>query len=482
MWHRDAGSRHAVCVAAVLAALGSLPAKAQSLDEALAAAYTNNPSLNSQRAATRATDEYVPIALSSYRPQIFASADAGVTWLENKGPITAFRTVPITPDNPDGLQQVRFRGVSQSTLKPYGAGVTISQTLYDGLRTANSVRGAESQVKGQRELLRNTEQLVLLDAVTAYMNVLQNSALLELQRQNLEALQEELRSTRDRFAVGEVTRTDVAQAEASVANAQSELALAESNLNSARATFYRVIGLQPKKLAPGRPIDKLLPKVLDAAVQSGITQHPAVKAAMFAVDQAMANVKVAEGALQPTLSLNGQVSQDYNVSPNVDRQSTAAVALNLSVPIYQGGGEYATIRQAKETLGQFRMEVDVNRDQVRANVVQFWGALEAAKAAIESAQASVAANEIALKGVREEWRVGQRTTLDVLNAQTALFNARASLVIAQRDRVVASYGVLSASGKLSAVNLGLKVAVYNPKVHYDQVRDAWIGVRTPDGK
>jgi outer membrane protein len=469
MWVSTTGGK-VVAWAAVAFFVGiTVPAKAQTLDQALSAAYRNNPTLNSQRAATRATDEYVPIALAGYRPQIFGSAYVGAQWAETR-----------LDSGYAALQGSSSLSVAKTY--PTGVGITISQTIYNGLRTANSVRSAESQVRGQRELLRNTEQLVLLDAATAYMNVLQNAALVELQKQNLEALREELRAARDRFSVGEITRTDVAQAEASVANAQSELALAESNLNTANAVFYQVIGLRPTKLSPGRPIDRLLPRSEKLAVESGLTRHPAVKSAEFAVDAGLSNVKVAEAALSPTLTLNGSASSDYNSSLSVSRQTSAAATLNLSVPIYQGGSEYATIRQAKETLGQLRIEVDVNREQVRANVVQYWGALEAAKAAIESAQAAVAANEIALRGVREEWRVGQRTTLDVLNAQTALFDARASLVIAQRDRVVASYAVLSASGHLSAVKLGLKVPVYNPQIHYDQVRDAWSGVRTPGGQ
>ncbi|WP_425531990.1 TolC family outer membrane protein [Ancylobacter koreensis] len=469
MWLSATGGK-VVAFAAVIFAMGiSVPATAQTLEQALVAAYRNNPTLNSQRAATRATDEYVPIALSGYRPQIFGSAYAGQQWTE-------------TRLDPGSAAALSGGSLSVTKTSPTGFGITISQTIYNGLATANSVRSAESQVRGQRELLRNTEQLVLLDASTAYMNVLQNAALVDLQKQNLEALKEELRAARDRFSVGEITRTDVAQAEASVANAQSDLALADSNLNTANAVFFRVIGLKPVKLSPGRPIDRLLPRNLDAAIAQGIGHHPAVKAAEFAVDAGLSNVKVAEAALSPTLSLNGSASSDYNSSTNTERQTSAAATLNLTVPIYQGGAEYATIRQSKETLGQLRIEVDVNRDQVRSNVVQYWGALEAAKAAIESAQASVAANEIALRGVREEWRVGQRTTLDVLNAQTALFDARASLVIAQRDRVVASYAVLSASGELNAVRLGLKVPVYNPQVHYNQVRDAWIGVRTPGGQ
>ncbi|MBS7546290.1 TolC family outer membrane protein [Ancylobacter oerskovii] len=469
MWLDATGGRLVASAITVFVIGTSLPAAAQTLDQALVSAYNSNPTLNSQRAATRATDEYVPIALGGYRPQVFGTASIGAEWTETRiGAATARLTGVPT--------------VSNNTLFPSGFGVTISQTIYDGLRTANSVRGAESQVRGQRELLRNTEQLVLLDGVTAYMNVLQNSALVELQKQNLAALQEELRAARDRFAVGEITRTDVAQAEASVANAQSLLSQAQSNLTTSQAVFFQVTGLKANKLSPGRPIDPMLPKNVDTAIQMGLGRHPAVKAAEFAVDASMSNVKVAESALSPQLSLQGTAGSNYNSSTTIERATSATASLNLTVPIYQGGSEFATIRQTKELLSQSRIEVDVNRDQVRANVVQYWGALVAAKDAIESAQASVAANEIALRGVREEWRVGQRTTLDVLNAQTALFNARASLVIAQRDRVVASYAVLSSVGELNSTKLSLKVATYNPKIHYNQVRDAWIGVRTPGGQ
>ncbi|MCB4770087.1 TolC family outer membrane protein [Ancylobacter sp. Lp-2] len=471
MWLDATGGRLVASAIAVFVIGTSLPAAAQTLDQALVSAYSGNPTLNSQRAATRATDEYVPIALGGYRPQVFGSASIGAQWSETR--VSSGSAAALLNNG---------NTISNSRLFPSGFGITISQTIYDGLRTANSVRGAESQVRGQRELLRNTEQLVLLDGVTAYMNVLQNSALVELQKQNLAALQEELRAARDRFAVGEITRTDVAQAEASVANAQSLLSQAQSNLTTSQAVFFQVTGLKAVKLSPGRPIDPMLPKNVDAAIQLGLGHHPAVKAAEFAVDASMSNVKVAESALSPQLTLNGAAASNYNSSSTAERATSAAATLNLSVPIYQGGGEFATIRQSKELLSQSRIEVDVNRDQVRANVVQYWGALVASKDAIESAQASVAANEIALRGVREEWRVGQRTTLDVLNAQTALFNARASLVIAQRDRVVASYAVLSAIGDLNSAKLRLKVATYNPKIHYDQVRDAWIGVRTPGGQ
>lgn len=448
-------------VTAVTVAAFSSNVSAQSLDAALAAAYINNPSLNSQRAGTRAVDENVPQALSGYRPTVNGNISVGGQYARN---------------NQQGA-------VYDGTLIPRQYSLTMTQTIFNGLLTANTTRKAESQVKGSRETLRNTEQTVMLNAVTAYMNVILGNALLELQQQNLAALQQELRATRDRFNVGEVTRTDVAQAEARVAQAQYSVAQAVANLSSYKATYRQVIGVEPGKLnSPGSTIERKIPASVDGVMSVATKDHPAVLASQYAVDAANFQVRMAESNLAPTLSLQGSLSQSYDQSATVDSTSAAAVTLNLTVPIYQGGSEYSAIRQAKEYLSQARIEVDVNRDAVRTNAVQYWGALVAAKAQIESAQAQVAANTLALEGVREEWRVGQRTTTDVLNAQTDLTNSKSALVQAQRDRVVAAYSLISVIGKLDAVNLGLKVPVYNPKVHYDQVRDSWIGLRTPDGK
>jgi len=446
-------------VALSIAASGT-GASAQPLDAALAAAYVNNPTLNAQRAGTRATDEKVPQALSGYRPTLFGSIEAGREY-----------------------QRIRSDGTAvQKGLWPSVFALTATYNLFNGFQTANTTRNAEMQVRGSRETLRNTEQTVLLDGATAYMNVIQAIALLDLQRQNLAALEQELRATRDRFNVGEVTRTDVAQAEARVADAQYQVSQAVANLSSARAVYRQVIGVEPGKLNTPRSIESMLPGSLDRVIAAGLNRHPAVKASEFAVDAAMFQVKVAEGGLMPTLNLQGQVSQGYETSIAADMTTQASVGLNLTVPIYQGGVEYANIRQAKEVLTQTRIEVDINRDAIRAQAVQFWGALEASKVQIEAAQAAVAANTLALEGVREEWRVGQRTTTDVLNAQRELTNSRSALVVAQRDRVVAAYSLVSIIGKLDAQSLGLKVNLYSPTVHYNQVRDSWVGVRTPDGK
>ena len=367
---------------------------------------------------------------------------------------------------------------------PFSAGVTATQTLFNGFQTANKTRQAESQVFAARETLRQTVQAVLLNGATAYMNLLRDTAILDLQRRNVEVLQEQLRQTRDRFNVGEVTRTDVAQAESSLAAGRSQVLTAQANYTASGATYRQVIGTNPGHLVAATPVDRFSPHTLPGAIAVGTASNPAVTLAQYNVDVAQLAVKVAEGALYPTVSVQGSFVQNYGVagSLNVMQSYTGSVIGSVSVPIYQGGAEYSLVRQAKETLGQKRIDMDTARDSARQNVVQAWGQLDAAKANIDATQAQVQAAEIALNGVREEARVGQRTTFDVLTAQQTLVNARVAVVTAQHDRVVASYTLLAAVGRLSPQVLRLHVPVYDSRVHYHQVRDSWAGVRTPDGR
>jgi outer membrane protein len=455
-----------VAVAAVM--LASLPAGAETLEQALVQSYQNNPQLNAQRAAARATDENVAIALGGYRPRLTATGSLSEVYLENVARVTAA---------PGFAKSAGENAVTS-------VGATGTQTLFNGFQTGNRTRQAESQVFAARETLRNTEQTVLLSAVTAYMNLLRDGAVLELQRSNVNVLEATLRQTRDRFSAGEVTRTDVAQAESRLAAGRSQLLTAESNYVTSKAQYRQVIGLEAGKLTPAMPVDRFSPRTLVAARARAATEHPTITVANYNVDVAVFQVKVAEGALYPTLQLQGSVNKSFGSAQNLNnlQNFSASIGGQLSVPIYQGGQEYATIRQAKETLGQRRLDLDTARDQVQSTVTQAWGQLEAAKAQIESTTAQVNAAEIALNGVREEARVGQRTTLDVLNAQQDLVNARVALVTAQRDRVVASYTVLAATGAFSPQVLGLKVQGYDPVTHYHQVRDNWVGVRTPDGR
>jgi outer membrane protein len=456
-----------LCAMAVVGSLGALgAAQADTLEGALIQAYQNNPSLNAQRAALRATDEEVGIALSGYRPKITATVTQGSTGQE-QGARSA-----TTGD----------RSGKYSALRPESYGVTATQTLYNGGQTGNKTRQADSKVSAAREALRVSEQTVLRDAANAYMNLLQTTAILDLQRRNVEVLQEQLRQTRDRFNVGEVTKTDVAQAESRVAAGRSQMLAAESNYVTSRATYRQVIGVEAGKLTPGSPVDRLSPRTLPAAVSQGRVENPNVTAAALGVDVQLLQTKINEGALYPTVTVSGGVTKSMDVSAVVPSQLSYNVLGTVSVPLYQGGGEYALIRQSKETLGQRRMDLDTQRDIAQQLVVQSWGQLEAAKAQIVATQAQVTAAETALNGVREEARVGQRTTLDVLNAQQELVNARVALVTAQRDRVVASYALLFATGRLSIAAMALRSPQYDPMVHYQQVRDSWTGVRTPDGR
>jgi len=461
-----------VCAAT---AFGAREARAATLDSALVEAYQGNPSLNAQRASTRATDENVPQALSGYRPKVSLTVNGGEQSLSSTTRVTGTTVSAIGP-----AQYFTQSGYNA----PFSAGATITQTLFNGFQTASRTRQAEAQVLAARATLYNTEQNVLLSGVTAYMNVLLDGAILDLQRRNVEVLQEQLRQTRDRFNVGEVTRTDVAQAESSLAAGRSQVLSAEATYTAAVATYRQVIGSNPANLAPGTPVDRLSPTTQDQAVAVAITSHPAVAAAQYNVDVAQQQVKVAESALYPTVTLQGSFVKGLSAvgSLNTEESYAASVLGTLSVPIYQGGAEYSAIRQAKELLGQTRLNLDVTRDQTRQTVVQSWGLLNAAKANIEATTAQVQAAEIALNGIREEARVGQRTTFDVLTAQQTLVNARVSLVTAQHDRVVASYTLLAAVGRLTPTVLGLRTAVYRPQVHYEQVRDSWAGVRTPDGR
>jgi outer membrane protein len=449
----------------VLVGAGSV--SAETLESALAKAYGNNPGLNAGRAGVRASDENVAQAKAGYRPRIDASADVGRSYTQY-----------------DSRTPSLFSSTTEQTerLTPRGYGIEINQTIFNGFRTDNAVRQAESNVLGSRETLTNNEQNTLFNAASSYMNVLRDTAILDLQRNNVDVIDEQLRQTRDRFNVGEVTRTDVAQAESRLAAARSQASQAEANLRASIAQYRQFIGVEPQQLAPGRPLDKLVPRTVDAALKIAFGEHPAIKAAQHQVDAAELEVKIAQGALAPQVGVSARVAQRYDTQRANDEALTASAVATLTVPIYEGGQTYSQIRQAKEQAGQAQLQADSIRDQVRAAVVSSWGELEAARAQIQAAQAQIDAAETALNGVREEARVGQRTTLDVLNAQQELLTARVNLIQAQRDRVVASYSLVQAMGRLNSRALGLAVNHYNPKIHYDQVKDLWIGTATPDGR
>ncbi len=439
----------------------SSPLSALTIDEALALAYNNNPTLNAARAQLRSVDEAVPQALAGWRPRIFGTAD--VTGVYGKQ-----------------------RGFKSTTNTSYSIGLDVEQPIFRGFRTVNSVRQAEALIASERQSLRSTEQQVLFQAAQAYTDVLQDAALVSLARSNVNFLAEQVRAARDRFEVGEGTRTDTAQAEARLAGAESDLNFSLANLNSSRAIFEQVIGVMPGRLTPSTRVERLLPGSIEAAIPIGDRAHPAIQSARFLVDAAVFNVKTLEGELLPSITLQGQIERTFNPQSQfgIDPafEDSAALIGRLSVPIYQGGQEYSRVRQGKEELGQTEIEVQVARDQIRANLIRAWAEYRASVASIQAAETEVAAQQLALDGVLEEQRVGQRTTLDVLDSQRDLIDAQVNLVTAQRDRIVSAYGLLAALGKLDAESLGLNVTIYRPNEHYETVRNKWIGLTTPDGR
>ncbi len=441
----------------------AIAAHADSLPEALVSAYQSNPNINATRAKQRATDEGVPQALAGYRPQIVGSLSAGLQAVRN-----------LLPDNT----------IQTATLKPWTIGVTVTQNLFNGLKTSNSVRVAEFQVLSGREALRNTGQGVLLDAVTAYMNVIANQALVETQRGNVAFLRETLGIAKKRLDAGDVTPTDTAQADARLSRGLADLNAAEVTLEISRATYEQVIGRPPGQLATAQTVDRFVPRTRQDTIDTSVRENPAVIAATYDVDVATTSISVAESSLLPQLNVQGNVNRSRDSDPNLGTKQAdqASVTGQLNVPIYDGGTAASQTRQAKETATQSRLVLEQVRNQAKTAAISAWITSEGSKTALRAAESEVKAAGVALQGVRREAQGGQRTTLDVLNSQQDLTAAKSRQILAQRDRVIASYTLLSAIGRLDVRTLGLNTPDYLPEVHYHQVRDAWHGLRTPDGK
>jgi outer membrane protein len=452
-----------LCLVAIASLTAIARCAAETLPEAMVKAYQSSSQLNADRARQRGTDENVPQALAGYRPQIIASLSAGLQPVRD-----------LLPDNT----------IQSATLRPWTIGVTVTQVLFNGFKTANSVRVAEFQVNSGREALRNTGQGVLLDAVTAYMNVLANQALVESQRTNVTVLREIQATTKRRLDAGDVTPTDTAQAEARLSRGLADLNAAEVALAISKATYAQVIGEAPSQLVPAATVDRLSPTTLAAATETARHEHPAVLGAGFDVDVATTTIKVAESTLLPTVTAQASASRSRQSDTSLSTFGTdqASILGQMNVPIYDGGTAASQTRQAKELASQSRLVLEQVRNQARTAAVSAWVSNEGTKVALTATESEVRAAEIALRGVRREAAGGQRTTIDVLNAQQDLTNARSRLIQAQRDRVIASYTLLSAVGRLDVHVLNLNTPDYMPEVHYHQVRDAWHGVRTPSGQ
>lgn len=444
------------------------PASAGSIVDAMEKAYENNPDLNAARAGLRATDEGVPIAKAGWRPQISGFVQKTRTNYATVGKLPVSAT-----EESDHL------GINTSQI-----GLTVTQQIFDGFQTLNNVRAAESNVYSERASLKATEIQTLLSAAQAYANIARDQEVVSIRKQNIEFLREQVSAANARLDVGEGTKTDVSLAQAQLAESQALLANAVFQLKQSQAVFVQIVGETPTGIKQAKPISKEVPSSIDSAVATGWREHPQIIATMYAVDSAGFQVKSAEGAMLPGVVVQGQFSNNRGDSPltSLNDYNTTSITARLNVPIYQGGAEYGQIRQAKERLGQQRILLDSVRLEVQRTIVSGMAQYEAAQASISANLVQLRASTEARDGVLEERKVGQATTLDVLDAQAKVLEAKENLVSSQRDAVVASYAIVAAMGHLTVEEMNLQVVRYEPDVHYKAVKDKWIGLRTVDGR
>lgn len=438
-------------------------AQAETIFGAMAKAYQNNPDLNAARAGLRATDEGVPIAKSGWRPKVSAQVNLSATRTDGNLPSSS----------------------STGTTTEFQGGLVVTQPLFDGFQTLNNVRAAESNVFVSREQLRATEISILQAAAQAYVDVGRDRQIVEIRRQNLEFLREQLKAANARLQVGEGTRTDVSQAQAQLAAAQALLASAIAQAKASEAVYVQIVGAPATGISFPVRSSRLVPKDLSQALSVGRAENPDILAAQYSVDAQGYNVKSAEGALLPGVNLQGTLSRtDENLpGPGGDYgYNSASVAATVNIPIYEGGSVTGKVRQAKELYGQAQIKVDSARRQVDENIVSTWSQFAAYKENVSANQAQVRAAKLALNGVIEERKVGQRTELDVLDSQQTVLNARESLVQAQANTTVSSYTLLAYMGRLTLSHLGLHAKQYHPEAHYNAVKDKWWGLRTVDGR
>jgi outer membrane protein len=432
------------------------------LIEALAATYSYQPALQAERAKLRATDETVPAALAGWRPTVQFSGATGY----GDGLTRSF-SFASAPGRYINTPAERMIG---------SAAVQAQQTLYNGGKNQANINRAKNQVMAERATLIAQEQTSFTNAVNAYVNVISAKETLDLNINNEIVLTKQLQATNDRFRVGEITRTDVAQAEAALAGATAQRETSEGQLESARGTFQQIIGvLPPRDLVPPQPLDLRLKNEAEA-IELAQVNNPQVIAAQFNDAAAKDAVDVAFAQLLPTVTLQGQVFQQNNTSAWATQSNGYQITANLAVPLYQGGSEYAGVRQARQQEQQTQRLVDDARRTAVQNAVQAWETLVAAVASADSTRSQIRANEIALEGVEREAIVGSRTTLDVLNAQQLLLNSRTTLVQNLAQLIQASYAVAAAVGRLTARDMHLPVPLYDETAYYNAVRDKWVGL------
>jgi TolC family type I secretion outer membrane protein len=450
------GLARALVAGLALAAVAAHPAGAQTLEEALVAAYSSNPNLLSAQARLRTVNEGVPQALSNWRPRVTVTGSAGFARSESEGGFGS--------------------GTEKTEPREIGAGVT--QPLYRGGRTIAATARAEAEVEAERARLTATEQQVLLDAVVAYMDVWRDQSVLRLNQSNEQVLRRQLEAARDRFTVGEITRTDVAQSESRLAGATAERIAAAGELASSRAVFQQVIGIYPGVLTQPPALEGL-PVERQAVVEVALARNPNLISAQFSARAARHQVREDLGRFLPEVSLVGDIGHSEESAGEDSESDRYQILAQVSIPLYQQGLVSSQVRAGKQTANQRRLEIDSARRTVQQNAIRAWEALETARAQIASFSAQVAATQIALEGVRQENAVGARTVLDLLDAEQELLDAQVNLVRAQRDVLVAGYAEVATMGRLTAADQKLPVDIYDPVGDYEAVRNKWFGAGIP---
>jgi outer membrane protein len=464
----------AVPVSLVLAG----PVFADSIIDAMEKAYVNNPDLNAARAGLRATDEGVTIAKAGWRPQISGSVQFTTQQYDAN---LAGHTTVTSPTTGQTFTDLDQHGFNTNTVA-----LTITQQVFDGFQTLNNVREAEANVYSERASVKAKEIQTLLSAAQAYSDIARDQEIVVIRKQNIAFLNEQVKAAKARLDVGEGTKTDVSLAQAQLAQAQALVASAVFQLKQSQAVYVQIVGEAPKGIKQVKPISKQVPQTIDNAVATGWREHPQILATMYAVDAAGYKVKSAEGAMLPGVVIQGQTAYNKSYSDLTDASirnyNSTSLTARLNVPIYQGGAEYGQIREAKERLGQQQILLDSVRLEVQKTIVSGMAQYEAAQASISANLVQLRAANEALDGLIEERKLGQATTLDVLDAQSRVLNAKENLASSQRDAVVASYAIVAAMGHLTIETMRLKVERYDPEIHYNKVKDKWFGLRTVDGR
>lgn len=455
----------ACAVVAICTLASASPGAAQHLKDALAQAYQTNPSMLSERARLRATDENVAQALSGWRPQVSIAFAGGARRLQS--------------DSVSGGRE--FTSVSNDLISQ--GQVQLRQPIYTGGTVRANVARSKNQVQAERARLFSTEEQVLLAAAQAYFDVLQARAVLRLRTENERVLATQLEATRDQFNVGEVTRTDVSQAQAALAGAIADRIQAEGDLNSALATYIRQVGSPAGDLvSPELPFD-LLPTTVAEVQTLAATSNPDVIAAQFDENATRNLIDSLAGQLLPQVELVASYSGNRPTTSFAGGSgdlTTSQIQLQVTMPLYEGGQIFSQVRQAKQQSAQFRSQIDVTRRQAIETAVAAFNNLAAARARVQSLQTQIQANSIALEGVRQEQQVGSRTILDVLDAEQTLLNSQVARVQSERNGLVAAYQLLSAVGRLSAKSLELPVQTYDYEAYFNLVHDKWYGPGTPE--